>query len=375
MRTRWWILAVAGAVIWLAPGAGVLAEPLDLEGLRGLEDVAPANPDAAPGAMKVYPSSLRLVGMSPKGALATLQHHDDDVLPVWTLQVVSLVSDEVLVQRRWEDPEGETSYGDLVDAHGAEILSDLEAQGVGGEPLELAPFPLTGAAGEFLLDLAEDGVFLASPTLATKQIASVKAEGDEAEVLGYVASHHERRIAVVLRVREPGFEGTTNTRFQVAGAHLDTGFTDDSERLRATPRFQAFVKAQEAAGLFAEDAILPRLGAPAESTLAEYVPAAATGATARFGTTVRERESIGGGLYREVRLEEWQYASARQATAAYEALIAGQGSQSDTMPMWKTPHSFAVEGRYVYRLVTRAHAFIPVWREVIGRLEEDLAAN
>ena len=57
------------------------------------------------------------------------------------------------------------------------------------------------------------------------------------------------------------------------------------------------------------------------------------------------------------------------------ALTTAQGSQSDTSPMWKMPHSFAVEGRYVYVVKTRAHAFIPHWKEVIRRLEEDLARS
>lgn len=371
-HSRLLLVAVALAALGLAGQARSQAATLDEGDLRELQDWAqPAQPHANAG-MPVYPSRLLLVGVSDKGVLAMLQYLDDDMLPVWTLILIDLVTDSMLVERRWEDPEGEIGIEGLIDAHGDEILADLAANGITSEPLTLESFTLDDDAGAFTLDVADDGIFLAAPTRAAKRIAKVNSVSDVPDVLGYVASPHERRIAVVIRVYEPGVEGTTHTRFQIAGAHLDTGFTDDSDRLQATPRFQAFVETLEGKGLHPEDGAQPRLGAPAETTLAEYVPGVVDGATARFGYTLRERESIGGGLYREVVLEEWQYSSARQARAAYDALTAAQGSQSDTTPLWKMPHSFAVEGRYVYRLHTRAHAFIPLWKEVRGMLQADL---
>jgi hypothetical protein len=371
------LVTIASALtIGAATGVHAQAVTFDQDDLRALRDCQQPGGEDPSGSVLVFHTSLMLVGMSPSGALATLQYRDDDVLPSWVLEIVSLVTDEVVVQRRWDDPDGEMQLDDLVATHGSEILADLAGHHIGPDALALEPFPLASHAGSFDLEVLDRELFLVAPNRARKRITTVATAGTEVvpDVRGRVSSPHERRVAVVIRTYEPGFEGTSNARYQLVGAHLDTGFEEAPEQMQPTPRVKGFVKSLEEVGFFVEDGD-PRRGDPADTMMARFVPEAFEGVTARFGYRLKKRESLGGGLHPDVDIEEWQFASVSQARAAHEALTTAQDTQSDTGPMWKMPHAFAIEGRYVYRVWTRAHAFIPDWKVVFGRLQAGLQAG
>lgn len=196
-------------------------------------------------------AELRPLGFSPDGHFAALYMPPDEAIGcfLWELRITNLVTDEVTVPLYWD----ESSCAETPDAaslwknHGAAIRAQLRAHGIQqpASPLRLAPFPSRG--GEVLSAWVRPGVpevsgdesrFSVPVEIWLRSGKKEKKIGTRTlsaeyglpmawnqEIVGYIQSPHEDRLAVLVREERRGWEGPPNVEvITVMGASLSSGF-------------------------------------------------------------------------------------------------------------------------------------------------------
>jgi hypothetical protein len=221
---------------WLLWSLSSLASPLD-EALAHTPSLGLSSahcPGKVPS-LGTHGVEWQALGFSPAGAFASLAYQHDDVVPGWIFTIQSLVDDRTLATVTWKDPEGEKpSREAFLARERAQIDAALQAHGIVVAPQPApSPFPLQLPDGDALHVSQEQGpqddyphvpirTWLHSQRHGKKRV-DARTAADSA-VVGYLRSPFEERVALLLVVWEPAFEGTVNCRIRAVGAHLSTGW-------------------------------------------------------------------------------------------------------------------------------------------------------
>lgn len=193
-----------------------------------------------------YYDTIIPLGFSKDGNFTYLRFKNGDAISFWSLNVKSLVTDELLYYNDWDSNGYRYDQSDFntVLSEEADLISSifLKYSIEGSISLNISTFPLLNKNSEFNVSLLrEEGEideYLQTMGLKKSKVKVVvtKDSGEkiigsfeehmESTVFGYIKSPYEERIAVLILRPSIGFEGSKAHTYLIFGSSLDHGFKE-----------------------------------------------------------------------------------------------------------------------------------------------------
>ena len=195
-------------------------------------------------------AQLLPVGFSPDGKLAVLHLPPDEAIGcfLWSFQIINLVDDKIVASTHWEhdDCAEITDLTTLWATRHGDLKRLMDAHSITPAPLSLRTFPLQHDSRPVDAWLRaqpprvspEEETFDVPVSVMIGQIGREKSVGSVSisaayalpltwghEVVGYLKSPYEDRLAVIVRGEQRGWEGPPNIEVvHIFGASLSSGF-------------------------------------------------------------------------------------------------------------------------------------------------------